>query len=191
MGNYLWTMQSNTAVLLVRGFGAAMHKDFEFANQMVDMLEDYKTNLCETLPTLSVSITAMIFQVKSMIELYQNNSQKAVSYGQTAFQLESGVNPPAYGPPIDPVKPSAELYGEVLLATGNYLEAIKAFDSSFFFFPNRTLTLMGLARSYSKLGMIAEACYHYNILLVQWRKSDINQPFFLEAEKYVSLCESL
>jgi len=185
-GNYLWTMQANAAVLLVRGLGAAIHKDFVFANQMVDMLRNYSYNLVKSLPTLSVSISAMSNQVMAMIELYQNNPDQASIYAQKAFELEDSIQPPAYGPPIDPVKPSAELYGEVLLAIGNYSGAIDAFDSSFFYFPNRTLSIVGLARSYSKLGIISKACFNYNILLSQWKKCDIDQPFFVEAERYVT-----
>jgi tetratricopeptide (TPR) repeat protein len=51
-----------------------------------------------------------------------------------------------YGPPV-PVKPVHELYGEVLLADGNFKEAQKQFQKALERCPKRRLALQGLARA--------------------------------------------
>jgi tetratricopeptide (TPR) repeat protein len=51
-----------------------------------------------------------------------------------------------YGPPV-PVKPVHELYGEVLLADGNFREAQKQFQKTLERCPKRRLALEGLARA--------------------------------------------
>jgi len=94
------------------------------------------------------------------------------------------VNPPAYGPPIDPVKPSAEFYGEVLLAVGDFQGAVTAFENNFFVFPNRTLTLIGLARSHVGIGNLSKSCQYYSTFLYQWRKADLEQPLYNEAHQF-------
>ena len=47
----------------------------------------------------------------------------------------------------DPVKPSHELLGEVLLETGKAAEAAAAFDACLLRMPNRARSLMGAARA--------------------------------------------
>jgi tetratricopeptide (TPR) repeat protein len=51
-----------------------------------------------------------------------------------------------FGPPV-PVKPAHELYGEVLLAAGNFKEAQKQFQKTLERCPKRRLALQGLARA--------------------------------------------
>jgi tetratricopeptide (TPR) repeat protein len=51
-----------------------------------------------------------------------------------------------YGPPV-PVKPVHELYGEVLLADGNFKDAQKQFQKALERCPKRRLALQGLARA--------------------------------------------
>jgi tetratricopeptide (TPR) repeat protein len=51
-----------------------------------------------------------------------------------------------FGPPV-PVKPAHELYGEALLASGNFREAQKQFQKTLERCPKRRLALQGLARA--------------------------------------------
>ena len=52
----------------------------------------------------------------------------------------------------DPVKPSHELLGEVLLQAGKPADAAAAFDASLLRMPNRARSLMGAARAYAAAG---------------------------------------
>ncbi|CAF5108645.1 unnamed protein product, partial [Rotaria sp. Silwood1] len=82
-----------------------------------------------------------------------------------ATELELSVNPPSYGPPIDPIKPSQELYGKLLLENEQYEKAIDEFLSVMTYFPNRTLTLLGLARAYASLKKTNSAMIYYSRLV--------------------------
>lgn len=72
-----------------------------------------------------------------------------------------------------------------MLLTSNYSEAISAFQESNFVFPNRTLTLVGLARSYAGLKNIKEACNYYSLLIYQLKNCDIGFSLYDESESYV------
>ena len=104
-----------------------------------------------------------------------------------ATQLELSVNPPSYGLPIDPVKPSQELYGELLLENHQYENAIDEFLNVMTYFPNRTLTLLGLARAYSTLKNTNSARFYYSRLINDmFYNSDIGLQWYDEAYNYLS-----
>ena len=52
----------------------------------------------------------------------------------------------------DPIKPSHELLGEVLLQAGKPAEAAAAFDACLLRMPNRARSLMGAAKAHAAAG---------------------------------------
>ena len=69
-----------------------------------------------------------------------------------ATVLEESLPPPS-GPP-DLIKPTHELYGEVLLFMDRPKEAQQQFERALFRHPNRARSLLGLARAAAQLGHI-------------------------------------
>ena len=57
----------------------------------------------------------------------------------------------SYGPP-NPMKPSHELLGEILLEVGRSKEAVEAFQKTLERVPRRALSLLGLARAAKRSG---------------------------------------
>ena len=62
-----------------------------------------------------------------------------------ALAIELSLDPPS-GPP-EPIKPSFELYGELLLEQGRAKDAAAQFEQSLLRMPNRRASLQGLSRT--------------------------------------------
>ena len=67
-----------------------------------------------------------------------------------AVQIEESMRPPNGA--ADPVKPSHELLGEVLLRAGKPADAAAAFDACLLRMPNRARSLIGAARAHAAAG---------------------------------------
>ena len=72
----------------------------------------------------------------------------------------------------NPLKPVHELYGEILLASGQYDQAVDVFHRSLARTPNRPFSLLGLARSYAGLGDEERARKQYQKLAEVWKGRD-------------------
>src|SRR6185369_14321695 len=70
---------------------------------------------------------------------------EAIEFMKRATSLEEELSPPS-GPP-DLIKPSHELFGEILLAANRPKEAVQQFEISLARQPNRARSLLGLARA--------------------------------------------
>jgi tetratricopeptide (TPR) repeat protein len=90
-----------------------------------------------------------------------------------------------FGPP--PIlKPPQELLGELLLKDGKPKEAGDAFKSSLKRAPNRSLSLLGLARAQDAAGDNAGAVATYKQLLTVWKTADEGNPDVAEARQYIA-----
>ncbi|MCK5367224.1 MAG: hypothetical protein KAQ62_01690, partial [Cyclobacteriaceae bacterium] len=70
------------------------------------------------------------------------------------------------------LKPSHEIYGEILLAMGNSREAIKQFDLSLQRAPNRSLSLLGKYKALKTLGENQKAAQIKDMLMINWKDAD-------------------
>ncbi len=68
----------------------------------------------------------------------------------------------------NPVKPTYELYGELLLELDRPTDAIKKFQASLLRLPNRPRSLLGLARALEQIGDQAGAEEQYRKLSEVW-----------------------
>lgn len=115
---------------------------------------------------------------------------RASGAGGEALQILSGAArdeqalPPPLGLPA-PIKPAAELLGEVLLEAGRGREAYDAFEAVLKRHPNRSLAVLGQARAAVQLGNVASARRHYQQLLRNFSRADANLPEVLEARSAV------
>lgn len=99
----------------------------------------------------------------------------------TALEEQSGA---PYGPP-NLIKPSHELFGEILLRAGQPKEAVEKFQVALQRQPNRARSLLGLARAAAQSGDAATARATYTKLLEQWKEADADLPELREARDYV------
>jgi tetratricopeptide (TPR) repeat protein len=84
-----------------------------------------------------------------------------------------------------PLKPAAELYGEILLAAGDAAGAVKQFQAALARTPRRAASLIGLARAAQKSGQRAVSANAAKDFLAAWHLADAARPELAEARALV------
>ena len=79
--------------------------------------------------------------------------------------------PLEFGPPVV-LKPTHELFGEMLLEMGRAKEAHAEFTRALQLAPKRARSLLGLARAATAMGDSAGAAKNYADLRAAWHKAD-------------------
>jgi tetratricopeptide (TPR) repeat protein len=90
--------------------------------------------------------------------------------------------PPPNGA-ASPIKPTLELYGELLLDFGRPVEAAEKFEASLALMPNRPRSLLGLGRAALAAGDHARAAQPYETLAELWAGRE-DRPEMLEARRF-------
>ena len=85
-----------------------------------------------------------------------------------------------FGPPV-PFKPPREVLGERLLQLGKPAQAVVEFEAALRTAPNRSLTLLGLARAQAAAHDAKAAAATYRKLLANWHAADADLPALAEA----------
>ncbi|HKG79613.1 MAG TPA: hypothetical protein VKA78_09340 [Pyrinomonadaceae bacterium] len=99
----------------------------------------------------------------------------------TALEVETGA---PYGPP-NLIKPTHELFGEILLRAGKPGEAAGQFKIALLRQPNRARSLLGAARAAAQSGNQSAALTAYTALIEQWKQADTNIVELREAQDYL------
>jgi tetratricopeptide (TPR) repeat protein len=85
-----------------------------------------------------------------------------------------------------PIKPAPELLGEVLVAAGRPAEAVPLFEQALRRNPNRSLSVLGLARASAAAGNADAARRQYTALLANFDNADADLPQLQEARAAVA-----
>jgi tetratricopeptide (TPR) repeat protein len=123
-------------------------------------------------------------EMAGLAELAAGRRDQAIAALQQAVELEHAMAPPVGMP--QPPKPAHELLGELLLEADRPREAAATFAMALERSPNRTLSVLGLARARARLGETAEARKHYEALLVSWDKADPDLVEIREAREFLA-----
>lgn len=113
-------------------------------------------------------------ELAALIAQAKGQTDEAVKLLQEAVQIEESMRAPNGA--ADPVKPSHELLGEVLLQAGKHVEAATAFDASLLRMPNRARSLMGAARAHAGAGNKQLAAERYATLNSFWKGKPVANP---------------
>jgi tetratricopeptide (TPR) repeat protein len=116
-------------------------------------------------------------QLQAVILSAEGHGDEAIVMAQQAVAAGEEL-PYAFGPP-SPEKPSYELLGELLLKANRNAPARAAFEASLERAPQRTESLLGLARAESAMGDKAAAAETWRQLLGIWKNAD---PEYVEQE---------
>jgi len=171
-GNYLRGMAAASSknpadaekyVAEIRG----LHKDFEksssyFTPEMVEI---------------------MALEVAGLARANAGKFDEAIELLQRATMLEESLRPPS-GPP-EIIKPSHELFGDVLLRAGRSAEAATQFKNALLRQPNRPRSLLGLARAAAKNGNGKLAAQTYADYLLTQERADARAAELAEARDYL------
>jgi hypothetical protein len=101
-------------------------------------------------PDAGKSERIMHKELAALIAEARGNQDEAIRLLQEAVQTEESMRPPNGA--ADPIKPSHELLGEVLLRAGKPADAAKAFDTCLLRMPNRARSLHGAAVAHAAAG---------------------------------------
>ena len=108
---------------------------------------------------------------------------KAIELMQKATAMEEETGAPS-GPPAL-IKPTHELFGEILLKAGKPADAAVQFKTALLRQPNRARSLLGLARAAVQSGNQVNATTIYAKFLEQWKHADEGLAELREAQDYL------
>ena len=107
-------------------------------------------------------LSIMQHELQASAAMVRGETDAALKHLEKAVALEAKQGPPSG--PAGPIKPSYELYGEFLVKAGKYEEAVAVLRTSLQRTPNRTHSLLALARASVKLGDVETANEAYATL---------------------------
>jgi tetratricopeptide (TPR) repeat protein len=122
-------------------------------------------------------------EVAALAASIKNDYPKAVGLMKKATELEEQQSPPS-GPP-SLIKPTHELFGEILLRAGKPTEAAAQFKTALLRQPNRARSLLGAARAAAQSGDQTTAASMYAKLLDQWKDADASLPELREVRSFL------
>ena len=111
-----------------------------------------------------------LLQLKALLALDDGDADAALAALDKAVAIES-EQPLSYGP-ADPLKPTHELYGEVLLDLNRPAEAQAQFQKALVRYPRRALSTWGLAQAAAQAGHTAAATEARADLNDMWSNAD-------------------
>jgi tetratricopeptide (TPR) repeat protein len=123
-------------------------------------------------------------EVEALRDSINGDHASAIELMKKATAVEEERGAP-YGPPAL-IKPSHELFGEILLRAGQPKEAIEKFQIALLRQPNRARSLLGLARASAQSGDRTAAVAAYTKLLDQWKQADADLVELREARAYLT-----
>jgi tetratricopeptide (TPR) repeat protein len=155
----------------VRGYAAAKRGDPAIAaaaRTTVARLADTVLSHGDSLAARSLGV--MDRELRALLTLADGGSEPALALLREATAMEDAL-PMDFGPPAI-VKPSHELFGEVLLQLHRPADAQREFTRALALAPGRARALIGLIRSAAAAGdrPVAEAAYR--LLAANWRSAD-------------------
>jgi tetratricopeptide (TPR) repeat protein len=100
----------------------------------------------------------------------KNDFANAIELMKKATAMEEETGPPS-GPP-SLIKPTHELFGEILLKAGKPADAAAQFRTALLRQPNRARSLLGAARAAAQSGDVITAATTYAKFLDQWKQAD-------------------
>lgn len=129
-----------------------------------------------------IDVAVMEKEMAALVALTAGRGGEAVTRMQEAVRLDREL-PPPLGPPR-PIKPARELFGEILLELGRPREAAAEFEHALARWPNRSLSVLGMARAMAASGDREAAGSHYHRFLLNWSRADPELPELKEARSF-------
>ena len=123
-------------------------------------------------------------EAEALAKFARGQRDEALTLAARAVALEEEMSPPS-GPP-ELIKPSHELYGELLLRAGRHAEAARQFAAALARQPNRARSLLGAARAHARTGDRAAAEEAYAAFLRAHTRADAHLPELKEARAYLA-----
>jgi tetratricopeptide (TPR) repeat protein len=170
----------NVDELFALGMSAAALKDVDRAEATRQLFEKFAKG--EKDPSRQKLVAIMEMQTLALVHRARGRKAEAVQAAASAAAIERQISRPVGRP--HPIKPSHELYGELLVEAGRPDEAIVEFEHALWRGANRSRSLLGLARAQAAAGDRAAAQKTYARLLQVWHLADPKLPELEEARRF-------
>lgn len=177
--------RSNTGQVLptfTRGLAAAARGSAE-AEESLEKLREMRKESSSPDAYRAKPAEIRELEVAARAAASKKNFDEAITLMKKATALEEEMAPPS-GPP-SLIKPSHELFGEILLAAGRPKEAAAQFATALLRQPNRARSLLGAARAAAASGDAKGAAHAYSKFFKQWQGADSQLPELREAQDYL------
>jgi len=125
-------------------------------------------------PDAGKGVQVMQKELAALIAQAKGQPDRAIALLKEAAAIEETMRPPNGA--ADPIKPSHELLGEVLLQTRKPKDAADAFETSLLRMPNRARSLMGAARAHAAAGNKEKAAERFATLNSFWKGKPVSIP---------------
>ena len=122
-------------------------------------------------------------EVSAVAAATKGDFKTAIDVMQKATKTEEESGAPS-GPP-SLIKPTHELFGEILLKAGKPADAVAQFKTALLRQPNRARSLLGLARAAAQSGDQSTATATYTKFLEQWKQADEGLAELSEAREFL------
>jgi tetratricopeptide (TPR) repeat protein len=159
------------SVLLAVGLGAVQNENLDLAKEALAGLRTIDAEVMER-------------QVSALLFLAEGNAGEALRLLNEAATITHATDLPLG--PADPIKPTLELYGEVLLMLNRPQDAIEQFEAALVRRPRRPASLVGAARASALIGDSSTASRYYAKLIKMWSAADLDHPWLTEAKQNVT-----
>jgi tetratricopeptide (TPR) repeat protein len=120
------------------------------------------------------TVRIMHKELAALVAEAKGQKDQAITLLREAVQIEESMRPPNGA--ADPVKPSHELLGEVLLRAGKAEDAAAMFDATLLRMPNRARALHGAATAYAAAGKRELAAERWATLQSFWKGKAFTRP---------------
>jgi tetratricopeptide (TPR) repeat protein len=180
--------RSQTLPLFIRGLSSAYSNAADVENSLNGLRAIGRdTNSTGPLKGMLGMLEIRELEVGAVAASMKGDHPRALELMKQATVLEESMPPPS-GPP-GLVKPSHELFGELLLKAGKPAEAAEQFKAAMLRQPNRARSLLGAARAAAAMGDRDGASAAYAKLIEQWKQADEGLPELREAQDYLKLAK--
>ena len=135
-------LDPHSSVQFALGMKAALRKEYAEAQRVIGTLRAASGSIHNENRNV---VEVQKQQLQALLYAIRGETTEALRVLQLAIEAEDKLGEPS-GPPLT-IKPSRELYGELLLRAGRKEEAAEAFRQVLLVMPGRAVTLAGLARA--------------------------------------------
>ena len=180
-----WETKSYAQAVLtfVRGFAAAMLGRADADRHLADLNAIRSQGFAKNYFKRPERLDIWDLEIQAAIRVSNKDYEEAIALMKKATAIEEKLPAPS-GPPRL-IKPTYELFGEILLRAGKPQEAAQQFATSLLRHPNRARSLLGAARAAADNGDREEAVEWYSKLLAVWTQADPTLPELQEARGYL------
>ncbi len=169
---------NQTLPFYVRGLAAAVD-----GSAIEQSLAGLQALHVEDVAARSTVLEIRELEISALSASMKKDHAKAIELMKKATALEEQMSAPS-GPP-SLIKPTHELFGEILLRAGKPAEAAEQFNVALLRQPNRARSLLGVARAAAQTGNQAAALTAYSKLIEQWKQADNGLTELREAQDYL------